>query len=118
MKFSRSIVAIFGVTFVATLSRAGAVTLEQVLQTTLEKNARATIPMARAACVCPSAAVLTMPATAHIVITARSKPFTHRMPSNDPPTPGRVTLDTVTASRVAPNTVSLQCVPDHILAWL
>ena len=38
MKFSRSIVAIFGVTFVAVLSRAGAVTLEQVLQTTLEKN--------------------------------------------------------------------------------
>lgn len=38
MKFSCSIVAIFGVTFVATLSRADAVTLEQVLQTTLEKN--------------------------------------------------------------------------------
>jgi outer membrane protein TolC len=38
MKFSRSIVAVFGVTFAATQSRADAVTLEHVLQTTLEKN--------------------------------------------------------------------------------
>jgi len=38
MKFSCSIVAIFGVTFVAILSRADAVTLEQILQITLEKN--------------------------------------------------------------------------------
>ena len=36
------------------------------------------MPMARAACVCPSAAVLTMPATAHIAITASSRPFTRR----------------------------------------
>jgi outer membrane protein TolC len=38
MKFSCSIVAIVGITFVATLSSADAVTLEQLLQTTLEKN--------------------------------------------------------------------------------
>src|SRR5205085_551436 len=38
MKFSCSIVAITGVAILASLSRAHAVTLEQVMQTTLEKN--------------------------------------------------------------------------------
>jgi outer membrane protein TolC len=38
MKFSCSIIAITGVAIIASLSKAQAVTLEQVLQTTLEKN--------------------------------------------------------------------------------
>jgi hypothetical protein len=51
------------------------------------------MPMASAACVCPIAAVLTMPASAHIAMTARSKPFIHGMPSSDPPAPGGVVSD-------------------------
>jgi hypothetical protein len=47
----------------------------------LEKKASATIPIASAACVCPIEAVLTIPASAHIAIRAKSKFLTQWMPS-------------------------------------
>src|SRR6476619_4377557 len=71
---------------------------------TREKNARATMPMARAACVCPIAAVLTTPATAAIAMTAKSDPYTQCLPSNEPPAPDGLFLAPVTAPRCAPTT--------------
>src|SRR6478752_1870168 len=90
---------------------------------TREKNAMATMPMARAACVCPIEAVLTMPATAAIAMTARRDPYSQCLPSSEPPAPDGLVLDPVTAPRCAPTTGASyvsgltllhRCDPHHI----